>query len=287
MRIKSFMLRGGIENMKFDVKEKAQWCPGCGNYLLLNALKMALQALNLETHEVVIVSGIGCGSKIPHYIRTYGYEGIHGRILPLAEGIKMANPTLTVIGVGGDGDGYSEGGNHFQHAARKNVDITYIVQDNSIYALTTGQASPTTHPSQTTKTTPIEKLYGIYKPLPVALAQGASFVAAAYAGHVKQTAEIIERAIKHKGFSFVNVYQPCVTWNKGFSYEWYAQRVYYVDGEARDFDKAMKLAFEPYNNNFEKIPLGVFYEVESEPLDAKHPVLKKGLYPYNNVKKRF
>ena len=283
------MLRGGIDGLggvkmgKLDDAEQPQWWPGCGNFLLLNAVKMAFEQLGLETHEIVVVSGIGCGSKIPHYIRTYGYEGIHGRIIPLAEGIKMANPNLIVVGIGGDGDGFSEGGNHFQHGPRKNVDITYIVQDNSIYALTTGQASPTTHKEQTTKTTPIEKLYQIYKPIPIALTSGATFVAASFVGNLAHLVGIIKKAINHKGFSFVNVYQPCVSWNKFATYEWFMKRVYDLQKEGHDtsdYYGAYKKAMEPYENNFERIPIGVFYENTSlKPLNEIHPTLQKGIYP--------
>ncbi len=272
---------------KFDVAEKPQWCPGCGNHMILKALKTAFDELGLETHEVVVVSGIGCGSKLPHYLRCYGYEGIHGRIIPLAEGIKMTNPKLTVVGIGGDGDGFSEGGNHFQHGPRKNVDITYIVQDNSIYALTTGQASPTTHKEQNTKTTPIEKLYQIYKPIPMALTAGATFVAATFAGNLGHMVELIKRAIKHKGFSFLNVYQPCVSWNKVVTYQWLMERVYDLQKEGHDtsdYYAAYRKAMEPYETDFKRLPIGVFYENTSlKPLNELHPVLAKGKLPVNKL----
>ncbi len=272
--------------MKFDVKEQPQWCPGCGNLILLNAIKTAFVQLGLEPYNTVVVSGIGCGSKIPHYIRSYGYEGIHGRIIPLAEGIKLANPTLTVVGIGGDGDGFSEGGNHFQHGPRKNVDITYIVQNNSIYALTTGQASPTTHKEQTTKTTPIEKLYQMYKPIPMALTAGATFVAATFAGNLPHMIEIFKKAITHKGFSFVDVYQPCVSWNKVVTYQWLQERVYEVEKEGhnpKDYHEAYKRAMEPYHTNFKRIPIGVLYHSEElKPLNEIHPALEGGYVPVHD-----
>ncbi len=250
--------------------ERPQWCPGCGNYGIHMALKQALVELSIEPHNAVIVSGIGCGSKLPHYVRTYGYEGIHGRGLPLASGIKLANPSLTVISVGGDGDGFSEGTNHFIHAARRNHDITYIVQDNNIYGLTTGQASPTTHLGVKTKTTPLGNEINMFKPIPSALVSGATFVAAGFAGNIPHLKEVIKQAIQHKGFSFIDVYQPCVTWNKLNTYDWYRERVYELSSENHnpsDWSKAWEKAWEPYNTNFEKIPIGVIYKTERKTAD--------------------
>ena len=250
--------------------ERPQWCPGCGNFGIHMALKQALVELNIEPHNTVIVSGIGCGSKLPHYVRTYGYEGIHGRGLPLASGVKLANSNLTVISVGGDGDGFSEGTNHFIHAARRNHDITYIVQDNNIYGLTTGQASPTTHKGVKTKTTPKGNLIEYFKPVPMALSSGATFVATGFAGNIPHLKEVIKKAIAHKGFSFIDVYQPCVTWNKLNTYDWYRERVYELEKEGhdpKDWQKAWEKAWEPYNTNFSKIPIGVIYETERETAD--------------------
>ena len=265
----------------FDVKEKPQWCPGCGDHLILSAVKNALAELGKDSSEVVIVSGIGCGSKIPHYIRTYGYEGIHGRLLPLAYGIKLANKDLTVIAIGGDGDGLSEGGNHFLHSFRYNIDITYIIQDNQIYGLTTGQASPTTHKGMKTKTTPKGAFNPPVKVLPVALANSASFVSSTFAGNVKHMTEIIKQAILHKGFSLVDIYQPCVTWNYLNTYQWWRERVYDLKDTSHnptDFNKAMEKALEPYLTNWQKVPIGVFYKEErptfEENIGIKEPLTK-------------
>jgi len=267
----------------FSVKEKPQWCVGCGDYGILASLKAAISELEINPNEIVIASGIGCGSKIPHYLRSYGYEGLHGRILPLAEGIKMANPKLTVIGIGGDGDGLSEGGNHFLHAPRKNVDYTYIVQDNHIYALTTGQASPTTPKGLKNKTSPTEELYEQMKPLAAALVNGSGFVAASFAGNIKHTTEMMKRAITHRGFSYLNIYQPCVSWNNVNTYQWYMQRCYDLQQAGHDssnFDAALAKALEPYRNNFEKLPVGIFYEdKQRKSLDEIHPTLMKGIVP--------
>ncbi len=252
----------------FNVMEKPQWCPGCGDHIILMAVKRAFVELGLEPENTVVVSGIGCGSKIPHYIRSYGYEGIHGRILPLATGIKLANPSLTVVGIGGDGDGIAEGGNHFHHAFRYNTNINYFLQDNQIYGLTTGQASPTSHKGMKTKTTPEGVIIPPSRPVPEALAAGATFVATTFAGNLKHMVEIFKEAIMHKGFSFVDVYQPCVSWNKVNTYEFWTKHGYILeDHDFSDFDKAMEKALEPYKTNWEKVPLGIIYKSERIPLE--------------------
>ncbi len=261
----------------FNVAEKPQWCPGCGDHIILMGLKQALAELDKEPHETVVVSGIGCGSKLPHYIRTYGYEGIHGRLLPLAEGIKLANHKLTVVAVGGDGDGLSEGTNHFIHAVRRNNDVNYFVQDNFIYALTTGQVSPTTPKGRKTKTT----LNGSYleplHPTAVALAAGATFVAATFAGDLMHMKTVMKKAIEHKGFAFVDIYQPCVTWNKNYSYDWYKERVYDLQKEnhdTSDWKAAMDKAMEPYRTKYEKLPIGIFYQTD------KNAAFYENLHPF-------
>ncbi len=261
---------GEIMNISYiNTNEKPQWCPGCGDFGILMAIKSALVNLDRDPSEVVIVSGIGCGGKTPHYIRTYGYEGLHGRLLPLALGIKIANPDLTVIAIGGDGDGLSEGGNHLLHFSRYNVDITYLVQDNQVYGLTTGQSSPTSHKGFKSKTypdgTPIEPV----KQIPLLVSQRASFVAAGYAGNVKHLSQLITDAINHKGFSFVNIYQPCITWNYTNGYEWYQKRVYITDHNPEDYNQAWEKANEPYNTNWERIPLGIIYKNRSVTLDEE------------------
>ncbi|MEM4335997.1 MAG: thiamine pyrophosphate-dependent enzyme [Candidatus Anstonellales archaeon] len=255
--------------MSFDVPEKPQWCPGCGNYPILTALKQALTELDKKTSETVICSGVGCGSKIPHYLRCYGYEGLHGRPLPLAEGIKLANPNLLVITIAGDGDGLSEGTQHFVHSARRNHDVNYFIQDNQLYALTTGQVSPTSLKGLKTKTTPAGNTVEPIKTIPLMLLVGASFVATAFAGDIHHMKEVFKKAIQHKGFSFVNIYQPCVTWNSMNTYDWWRERVYKLEDahhDVSDWDAAFKKAMEPYESNFTKFPIGVFYQVEKPPL---------------------
>ncbi len=190
---------------------KPIWCPGCGDFTVLGAVTRALASLQLPPHEVAVVSGIGCSSRIPAYTSCYGFHGVHGRALAAGTGLKAARPDLTVLVAGGDGDGYSIGGNHFIHACRRDVDLTYIVMDNHVYGMTKGQASPTTEPDWDNKLSPGGTGLRVFHPLVIALAAGASFVARAFSGDPSGTADIIAQAIKHPGFSFVEILSPCVT----------------------------------------------------------------------------
>jgi 2-oxoglutarate ferredoxin oxidoreductase subunit beta len=190
---------------------KPIWCPGCGDYSVLSSVTKALAKLDLPPEEVVVVSGIGCSSRIPAYTNCYGFHGVHGRALAAATGLKVARPELTVLVTGGDGDGYSIGGNHFIHACRRNVDLTYIVMDNHVYGMTKGQPSPTTEPDWDSKHSPGGTGLRVFHPLVVALAAGANFVARAFSGDPNGTADIIAQAVRHPGFSFVEILSPCVT----------------------------------------------------------------------------
>lgn len=196
-----------------EYRSKVQpiWCPGCGDYSVLLEITKALAALDLAPEQVAIISGIGCSSRFPAYSICYGFHGIHGRALPLATGLKVARPELTVIATGGDGDGFSIGGNHFLHACRRNVDITYIVMDNQVYGMTKGQASPTTDPDWDSVLTPGGTGIRPFQPLVIALASGANFVARAYAGDPEGTSRIIVEGIQHPGFSFIQILSQCVT----------------------------------------------------------------------------
>jgi 2-oxoglutarate ferredoxin oxidoreductase subunit beta len=194
---------------KSDVKPI--WCPGCGDFSVLNSITKALALLQRAPHEVAVVSGIGCSSRIPAYTSCYGFHGVHGRALAAATGLKVARPDLTVIVTGGDGDGYSIGGNHFLHACRRNVDLSYVVMDNHVYGMTKGQASPTTEPDWDNKLAPGGTGIRSFHPLVIALASGANFVARAFSGDPNGTAQIIAQAIRHPGFSFVEILSPCVT----------------------------------------------------------------------------
>jgi 2-oxoglutarate ferredoxin oxidoreductase subunit beta len=190
---------------------KPIWCPGCGDFTVLGAITKALAALQLPPHEVAVVSGIGCSSRIPAYTSCYGFHGVHGRALAAGTGLKAARPDLTVLVTGGDGDGYSIGGNHFMHACRRNVDMTYIVMDNHVYGMTKGQASPTTEPDWDNKLSPGGTGIRSFHPLVIALAAGAGFVARAFSGDPNGTAAIIAQGIQHPGFAFIEVLSPCVT----------------------------------------------------------------------------
>ena len=246
----------------YNVKERQQWCPGCGNFGILAALKGALHELNLQPHETVIVSGIGCSGKTPHYINTYGFEALHGRPLPVASGVKLSNNRLTVIAVGGDGDGYGIGVGHFVHIMRRNYDLTYIVHDNQLYGLTTGQASPTSQLGMKTKTTPFGVVETPFNPVASAIVGGASFVARAFAGDIAHTKELMKEAIKHRGFALLDVLQPCVTFNKLNTYEFFQKRCYKLEEaghDPTDKDKALDKAFEERRTDYEKMPIGVFF----------------------------
>ncbi len=255
--------------MKVEVKKSADysvarqpiWCPGCGDYGILEALKRALATLSIPNEDVVVVSGIGCSSQLPHFLKTYGIHGIHGRAIPIATGVKLANPKLHVIVVGGDGDGYGIGLNHMIHAARRNVGVTYIVSNNQVYGLTTGQTSPTTLRGVKTKTTPWGSIDEPVNPLTLALAAGATFVARGFSGDVQHLVELFTEAISHKGFALVDVLSPCVTFNKVNTYEWFRARVYKLDNHnAADYLEAYRRALEwPTLSPTGRIPIGLFY----------------------------
>ncbi len=232
------------------------WCPGCGNFPILKTLKEAATELKIAPTGMVLVSGIGQAAKIPHYFKTNFFNGLHGRALPPATAIKAVNPKLTVIAESGDGDMYGEGGNHFMHCIRRNPDIVNMVHDNMIYGLTKGQASPTSPLGLKTPVQVAGVVLEPFNPLAVAIALNASFVARASAGDREQTKEILKRAIQHKGYALVDIFQPCVTFNKLNTYQWFKDHVYYLDDshDASDRGAAFARATEK-----EKLPLGVFY----------------------------
>ncbi|MBL4758489.1 MAG: 2-oxoacid:ferredoxin oxidoreductase subunit beta [Rhizobiales bacterium] len=190
---------------------KPVWCPGCGDYHVLLSVTKALADLERKPEEVAIISGIGCSSRIPAYLNCYGFHGVHGRSLPLGTGLKVARPDMTVIVAGGDGDGFSIGGNHFLHACRRNIDLTYIVMDNRVYGMTKGQPSPTTEPDWDSALSPGGTGLNPFHPLVIALASGANFVARAFSGDIKGTTKMISDAVEHPGFSFIQILSPCVT----------------------------------------------------------------------------
>ncbi|MEZ0344904.1 MAG: 2-oxoacid:ferredoxin oxidoreductase subunit beta [Caldimicrobium sp.] len=263
------------------------WCPGCGNFAILKAFNEALVELNIAPHEIVIVSGIGQAGKFPHYTRCNTFNGLHGRTLPVATGIKLVNPNLKVIAVAGDGDCYGEGGNHLIHAIRRNIDIKLFVHNNQIYGLTKGQASPTTMKGVKTKTQPFGVVSEPLNPLLLAIALDCSFVARGYAGKVEHLKNLMKEALLHKGFALLDILQPCVTFNKINTFEWYNERIYFLDSSYNPTNKV--LAFEKGSEWGEKIPLGVLYKKERPTFEERIPILKKGpLFelPYNPQKVR-
>ena len=270
-----------MSDFKTDVF--VDWCPGCGNFGILTALQMALAELGLKPHHVVLVSGIGCSGKPPHFVKTYGVHTLHGRTLPFAQGIKVANPELEVIAMGGDGDGLGIGTGHFVNAGRRNVDMIYLIHDNAVYGLTKGQASPTLKLGLKTKSLSKPNINEAVNPIALALIAGYTFVARAYAYDTKHLKEIIKQAIKHKGLAFVDILQPCPTYNDINTKEWYAgedridsqtgkpqPRLYKLDEIGYDpfvrdlaEDLAKKLvAIEKAQEWGDRIPIGVFYKNE-------------------------
>lgn len=255
------------------VGPKPAWCPGCGNFGILSALKKAFVELHIEPHRILIVSGIGQAGKLPHYTRCNVLNGLHGRAVPAAIGAKIANLELTVIALGGDGDGYGEGGNHWLHALRRNHQITYLVHNNQIYGLTKGQASPTSDPGFVTKTTPDGAAPPV-NPISIAIAAGGTFVARGFAGDINHLAEIVKLALKHQGFAFIDILQPCVSFNQRNTHAWYKERVYKLENEA-GYNPTNKLAaFQRAQEWGEKIPIGVIYRSQASVFEDSLPVLR-------------
>lgn len=241
------------------------WCPGCGDFSILKILKAALTELEINPKNLVICSGIGQAAKTPHYLNCNVYNGLHGRALPPATAIKAINPKLTVIAISGDGDMYGEGGNHFISTIRRNPNITNIVNNNMVYALTKGQASPTTQKGFITSVQNQGVSSESFNPIATAIAQDASFVARAFCGDIEKSKEILKIAIQHKGYSLVDIFQPCVTFNKINTFKWFQENTYYLDETHDKFDKikAFEKSIEmPAENG--KFPLGIFYMNENK-----------------------
>ncbi len=254
---------------------KPTWCPGCGDFGVVAAIEMAVKRLKLPSQNVVIVSGIGCSSNLPHFLSSYGFHGIHGRSLPVAEGIRWANHGLTVIGTGGDGDGFGIGAGHFVHAMRRNVDLTYVTMDNQIYGLTTGQASPTSTMGAKTKSTPNGVIEQPIDPIALALASGATYVARGFSGDVKQLADLVAGGIQHRGFSFVDVFSPCVTYNKINTFDFFRQRVYKLESAGHNPADPVA-AWQRALEWGDKIPIGLFYSVDRPTYEDLEEVLSAG-----------
>jgi 2-oxoglutarate/2-oxoacid ferredoxin oxidoreductase subunit beta len=261
----------------FNSPEKSTWCPGCGDFGILNAVKQALAMLEIYPHECIVVSGIGCGSKLPHYIRANGFNILHGRALPVAMGLKLANHDLTVIATTGDGDGYGIGMGHLVHSMRRNLDIMHIVENNQTYGLTKGQYSPTSDKGYITTTSPDGAIEQAVNPLTLAIAAGATFIARGFASEPKHLAKLIAEGIQHKGYSLLDVLQPCVTYNKINTNAWYKEHVYHLD-EDPNYDPSDRFAaFERAHEWVERIPVGVIYRDTSRlTYEQQVPALANG-----------
>ncbi|MEB3315016.1 MAG: 2-oxoacid:ferredoxin oxidoreductase subunit beta [Candidatus Melainabacteria bacterium] len=247
-----------IADYKGDVHP--DWCPGCGDFGVLSVLQRALAEMGIPANEVMIVSGIGCSSNLPGFINTYGLHTLHGRSLPIAQGFKLANHAMNVVACGGDGDGYGIGVGHFIHAMRRNIDMTYVVMNNSIYGLTTGQTSPTSGLNMKTKSTPFGNPEQPLNPIALALSAGCSFVARGFSGNPKQLVEIYKAAIKHKGFAYIDTFSPCVTFNKVNTAQFYRDNTYEIEGE--NHDKTSKAAALERALETDRIGTGIFYVQE-------------------------
>lgn len=242
----------------FQLNVKQNWCPGCGDFAVQAAMQRALGKLRLAPHNVVIVSGIGCSSRLPGYMNAYGFHTTHGRSLPLAQGVKLANSALTVLVCGGDGDGFAIGLGHTMHAMRRDVDLTYIVMDNHVYGLTKGQVSPRSDLGFITKTSPRGSTERPVPALEVALAAGAGFVAQGFSKDLNGLADLIEAGINHKGFSFINVFSPCVTFNKINTYDWYSERIKRV-ADIEHYDPGDRSAAMRCVMEYEGLVTGLIY----------------------------
>ncbi len=251
------------------------WCPGCGDFGVLKGLQKACAELGLLPHQIVTVSGIGCSSNLPGYINAYGMHTLHGRPLAVATGVQMANHELTVIATGGDGDGYGIGGNHFVHTARRNVDLTYVVMNNQIYGLTTGQISPTSSKGMKTKSTPFGSVELPVNPITSAIMNGATFVARGYSGDGKHLMELMKKAIQHKGFSLIDIFSPCVTFNHDNDYKFFKPRLKKLEDEGHDTSD-WKTACEKAMMWGDTIYIGLFLQKEQPTLSQLEPVLDEG-----------
>ena len=264
-----------LKPQEYKGKVDPDWCPGCGDFAVLKGLQKVCSELGIMPHEITTVSGIGCSSNFPGYFNAYGMHTLHGRPLAVATGVKMANPDLTVIATGGDGDGYGIGGNHFVHTARRNVDLTYLVMNNQIYGLTTGQISPTSCVNMKTKSTPFGSVETPINPITSAIMNGATFVARGYSGDGKQLTNLMKKAIQHKGFALIDIFSPCVTFNHDNDYSFFKPRVKRLEDAGHD-PSDWKSACEKAMEWGETIYTGLFLQKEQPSLDQLEPVLEDG-----------
>ncbi len=249
------------------------WCPGCGNFGILKSFKEAMVELGIEPHQFTIVSGIGQAGKFPHYLKCNTFNGLHGRTLPVATGIRLANHDMPVIAVAGDGDCYGEGGNHLMHSMRRNINVKLFVHNNQIYGLTKGQASPTSMEGMVTKNQPFGVFSEGLNPMALAVALDCSFVARGFAGDTAQLKELMKEAVNHHGFTLLDILQPCVTFNKVNTYQWYRERVYHIEPEHNPEDRVE--AFRRSLEWGERIPTGIIYRNSRTPMEERVPAIKE------------
>ena len=317
LKVADKKLEAANKNLKvadYKVDSHNDWCPGCGDFGILSAIQMTLADMQLEPHRVSVFAGIGCSGKAFKYINVYGIHTLHGRLLPFATGAKLANPDLTVIGVGGDGDGLGIGAGHFVNAGRRNLDFTYILFNNAVYGLTKGQPAPTLKLGKQPKSLPQPNINEAINPLFLALASGYTFIARTYSFDVKHQREIIRKGIEHKGSAYIDILQPCPTYNNINTKEWFNERVYKLD--ENEFDPVIKAGMsedemdEKFSQFIDKatewssrIPLGVLYQNQNVPTyeervenriknfrdlpPAKRPICDVAGKPTTNLEKLF
>ncbi len=256
----------------YNPRTTPTWCPGCGNFGILIAIKKALLEMKLPPEKISISGGIGCCSKVPYWINNYGFNSLHGRPVPVAQAIKLTNPDIEVIAISGDGDGVAEGTNHFIHACRRNIDMTYIIHNNQIYGLTTGQASPTSDLDFVTISSPFGTTDMPVNITALAIISGATFVARGFAGDIAHLSELLVKAMKHNGFAVVEVLQPCVTFNKKNTFEWDKEHTYKLDKKYKtnSKEKALKVVLDN-----KKFALGILYEEKRKTFEEQLPQIKK------------
>jgi len=267
----------------FNTSVMPTWCPGCGNFIIWQAVKMALTELNIPSHKLMLSYGIGCAGNMANNIKGYTFHSLHGRALPILVGAKLANHKLTAIAITGDGDAYGEGLNHLIHTARGNADITYIINNNRSYSLTTGQSSPTSEKGYITQTTPWGEVKKPINPISLVLSAGASFVARGFVGDIKHLTELIKKGISHKGFSHIDIFQNCVTFNKVNTVEYYKKKIYKLQEklwqdnleEEKDYNAKDKLKALEKAEETEKLPIGIFYQENRPTYESTFPQLEK------------
>ena len=255
------------------VAEKPTWCPGCGDFGVLKSIQDSVAALNIQPKDIVMVSGIGCSGKITSYFKSYGFHSMHGRTLPVATGIRLANPELTVIAAGGDGDGYGIGLNHLVHSIRRNVNITYIVMHNNVYGNTKGQTAPTSKVGYVSGSTPMGAVEEPVRPMSLALASGATYVAQGVSSNVKQLGRLVLEGIRHEGFSLINVYSPCVTYDKTHTYKWYKEHLVDLDEDENynPHDRGQAINKMKETN---ELAVGLIYQEEKPSFENRLPRIK-------------